>query len=537
MKKIMNEVLLVEKQESMIHIYKHMLPWQDYQFQITSVTDSEDKAIAFYGEYQYKLVITDIALAEGNGISLIRKLKRLNPECQILVISDHEEYSNVREAFMEGACDYILKKDLRYTVLGACLNKIRERLCCGKTEAQGYLEKLLGWMRDGQHVDDAIVMELLQEGTYPLLSEHWQMLYFRMDNVRHINRNLRNYETRDWMDEDEFIHSFQQTIEQREVLQGRLKELVEESLHEIPHHLMFNKKHSGLIILEPQSAEQLKMLCKEMMDRMVRAIHFTFSMTISSPGYGLQDFVSKYHEVIAYHGHKFYDGDFSIMAVEDQKSYQHFQNTDLPFEQTILHAIGNRDALNASISEALGYMRKHTIYPLEVKQYFVKLIQLLARIEARKAPGRDEDVEACKLGVLECESLGFMKYELYRIFTAISLPAMEGNSQMLYVDQMRHFIHQHLSEKIILDDIANEVGLNKTYAGRIFKKEIGKSIVQYINDEKMSQASKLLENPLLKIKEVANLVGYRDQLYFNKMFKMQYGVSPSSYRSDMEDFA
>ena len=39
-----------------------MIPWENYSFRITSVTDNETQAISYYGEYAYSLVITEINL-------------------------------------------------------------------------------------------------------------------------------------------------------------------------------------------------------------------------------------------------------------------------------------------------------------------------------------------------------------------------------------------------------------------------------------------------------------------------------------------
>ena len=80
-------VLLVEKQQQMIHVYKNMIPWEESGFQIASVADSESDALALYGEYKYDVIFTALDLQGGNGVSLIKKLRHLGPECIVVVIS------------------------------------------------------------------------------------------------------------------------------------------------------------------------------------------------------------------------------------------------------------------------------------------------------------------------------------------------------------------------------------------------------------------------------------------------------------------
>ena len=84
----MLDVLLVESSKAMVQVYKKMIPWEMYGFTIASVCDSEQQAISYFGEYSYALVICDLQLRQGDGLSLIRKLKKLDPSCLIDVISE-----------------------------------------------------------------------------------------------------------------------------------------------------------------------------------------------------------------------------------------------------------------------------------------------------------------------------------------------------------------------------------------------------------------------------------------------------------------
>lgn len=85
----MLDVLLVESSKAMVQVYKKMIPWEMYGFTIASVCDSEQQAISYFGEYSYALVICDLQLRQGgDGLSLIRKLKKLDPACLIAVISE-----------------------------------------------------------------------------------------------------------------------------------------------------------------------------------------------------------------------------------------------------------------------------------------------------------------------------------------------------------------------------------------------------------------------------------------------------------------
>lgn len=66
---------------------------------------------------------------------------------------------------------------------------------------------------------------------------------------------------------------------------------------------------------------------------------------------------------------------------------------------------------------------------------------------------------------------------------------------------------------------------------RLFKKEEGVTILQYINDLKLKRAKELLLNPDLQVRDVAELLDYHDNGYFIRFFRSKTGVSPKVYRN------
>ena len=81
----MYSVMIVDKRKQMYTIYRDMIPWQQYQFEIISYCDSESQAMEHFCEHRHDLVITDIRLRSGDGISLLRQLKACSPDCHVIV--------------------------------------------------------------------------------------------------------------------------------------------------------------------------------------------------------------------------------------------------------------------------------------------------------------------------------------------------------------------------------------------------------------------------------------------------------------------
>ena len=94
-------------------------------------------------------------------------------------------------------------------------------------------------------------------------------------------------------------------------------------------------------------------------------------------------------------------------------------------------------------------------------------------------------------------------------------------------DTLRHNYSQSLS----LEQLAAHVGLSPSHLSRSFSKEVGMSISQYVAAIRCEEAASMLTGSDASIQQISAYVGYLDNNYFVKVFKKQYGMTPSEYRA------
>lgn len=92
------------------------------------------------------------------------------------------------------------------------------------------------------------------------------------------------------------------------------------------------------------------------------------------------------------------------------------------------------------------------------------------------------------------------------------------------------YIRKHLNEAIELEKLAGISCLSKDHFIRLFKKELGTTPLQYINQKKIEKAQLLLITEELAVKEIAFQLAFDDYSYFNRLFKKTTGVTPQEYR-------
>ena len=114
-------------------------------------------------------------------------------------------------------------------------------------------------------------------------------------------------------------------------------------------------------------------------------------------------------------------------------------------------------------------------------------------------------------------------------FPNTDIPSREKH--ISYVEEALKYIEANYSEAVTIQDLANWLGLERTYLYRLFKSMVGMSPQAYLLDVRIRQACTLLTHSDLTITNVARSVGYEDSLYFSRLFRRKKGQTPSQYRS------
>ena len=106
----------------------------------------------------------------------------------------------------------------------------------------------------------------------------------------------------------------------------------------------------------------------------------------------------------------------------------------------------------------------------------------------------------------------------------------EGSSPLSCVEQATRFIEQNYNIELDVQTLCDYVNYSRSYLSRVFHRETGLTIPEYINRIRMENAMELLRETALPLREVAASVGIHDSFYFSKLFKKFTGRTPREYR-------
>lgn len=145
------------------------------------------------------------------------------------------------------------------------------------------------------------------------------------------------------------------------------------------------------------------------------------------------------------------------------------------------------------------------------------------------------DTEQLQALLKECER--FMQFEqiigeiIDQLTEFESIQQQEEHGlQKPAIRTILRYIGEHIHKNLSLNQIARVVRMNPSYFSLYFKKEMGENYISFITRVKIQKAKELLQDPNLKIYELAEMLGYKDTKYFCRKFKDIVGLTPTQYK-------
>lgn len=145
----------------------------------------------------------------------------------------------------------------------------------------------------------------------------------------------------------------------------------------------------------------------------------------------------------------------------------------------------------------------------------------------------DEADEICKIYPKAYQFA--IKSQLLRFFFLLfsnhtELTSTKNPQSFDKIKQIIKYMEANYMQKITIAEIAKEIGVSASHFMKYFKNTMGVSFVEYLNEYRLTMASKLLLSSNDSILEIAGATGFDNLSYFNRLFKKRFGMTPSSYK-------
>ncbi|MFD0677175.1 MULTISPECIES: helix-turn-helix domain-containing protein [unclassified Paenibacillus] len=253
------------------------------------------------------------------------------------------------------------------------------------------------------------------------------------------------------------------------------------------------------------------------------------------------DISSSYREALLALQNRTYLESVSVINAEEAQPVRKHGNYYYPshLKQSVVTALLNGDlsTSKANLSEYVRALRASESYTVITHGYFTLLHALMESLEQQDTVAYMELIEHDLIGQLKerqtpGEVYDWYVYELFPLFQQILNRKSNVASAIQLVVQ---YIHNHIYDDILLTHIAEIVDMSPSYLSRLFKKEKGVQFLEYVQECKIKEASRLMDETGMTIGEIASKIGYSER-NLTRMFQKHTHMTPGQYRTKQREF-
>ncbi|MFD0714759.1 response regulator [Paenibacillus sp. GCM10027626] len=519
----MYNVLLVDDDELDLEGLRRFINWRELDMEVTAAVTSGFTALQVLEKERIDVLVTDIKMPNLSGLELARRGLEKHPELKIVFISGHADFQYAKQAIALNASHYILKPFDRQEMVEV-LQRTREELRRERerSERESVLHETIPYLKndlmfrwlEGKEEFKAIAA-LMERFEIASIDYPAAVAIIEIDDVG-------------WK-----LNAYSEEQRQQVVsgLFGKLLAFFQKN--RIRHYCTIGDYRIALIIGEPAPDTMLE----DWISSVKADSPVSITIGLGDIAKGPEAIPRSFREADEALGGKLFYGKCRLIRAYDKQPEVDRDTKDLNqiLEQLFI-AMTKYELLSIDdcISDLFASVKRldgklpvchfllHAISELNghlhsLNEDFYKLL--------------DMETNCLEL-IYHIETVDDMQSWLRRKAFEISeqLDMKKRKKNRKLIAEVRCYVDEQLGEDITLRQVASYFSFSPNYFGRMFKEETGMNFSDYVIAQRLERARRMLQNPKLKIFEVADHVGYNNITYFNRHFKEVYGMTPGEYR-------
>lgn len=527
-------ILLVDDQATVLQGLQHGIDFEKLGYTDVYIATDAVSALQICREQSIQVIVSDIEMPGKNGLELLAEVHEKYPDILRIVLTSHPVFSYAQQGLKQGVFDYIvqpapfseIENSLRkaaYTVKQNSSNRqIYEYGNLFKHHENEFLTGIISrlYQNNPTEVDESI--SLLNQSGYAFTRDSFVQLL--------------------WVDVFSFSHREPDAPSQHEIITN-LSEIIKK-LPEFgslaPFITINTHRIFTIFIISPVS------VMSELSWETLASFECKLKERTQSPFALYHSGLFRYKDIGDIMLHSKYV--ISNNITSEQGIYNiHEVSSSTDIESTLSDYIKHWDVLLRS--GQMTMLRKDIFFCLDrvskiatnKYQALCKIHQQLLQLFLRYFYDNNIDTSAFLTGEHSyrrlmdyCSSVEDVKKMVDFLIDSTESSVHTEEKDDDYVTHAKDYITKHYNEDISVKDVSDYVHLNPEYFTRLFKKETGMNIKDFITDCRLSMAKDLLQNSNLTISMIASEVGYSSFPHFTLMFKRATGMTPSSYRTEHE---
>ncbi|RCW73222.1 response regulator transcription factor [Saliterribacillus persicus] len=500
------KILIVDDEMLIRQGIINYIEWENEGYKIIGEASNGEEAMELIHEHHPHILITDIVMPGMDGIELVKQVKEVNPDTEIIVLSSFENFDYVRQTFQNGVADYILKPKLNPEELLQTLKRITQKQQKSTNTVDNTATIKNALVKAVQGYQSIREMDLLRQhfsyNTFVLLEVFWKENTPATPSIQTITDSMN-------MD-------------------------IENTHAEIPLH---DTSIVLLVNLPESDLSTLKNIVKELSNKTQQTpskVKWILSKAFSSIEELKQTFEEDHLKLQQYHYYL------------PNKPYLLYDELPQPETSTFDFDLNHMIYLfkRKQFQDAFIYVNKnigilsnqHDTEVFEFKSWLenimFNIIVLLGNmgyemeeLESEKYTLFSDINDAFDVG----EAIAIIDAFLEKVETML-LPFNKETTTKIQL--LLDYIEEHYDNHLSLQTLADHFHFNPSYLSSYFSKHHQEGFSEYVNRVRIKNAMQMLESSDMSISAISEAVGYSDASYFTKVFRKVTAKSPRTYRKE-----
>lgn len=534
----MLKVMIIDDEYYFRQALKAAFPWDELGMEVCGEAEDGLEALELVTALKPDIALVDINMPIMDGLELVREIKTRDMPTKLIILTGYGEFGYAKQAVELGVNNYLLKpvndEELKKSLLSVksyIESEARVKLEIDLLNRQVIQNKPL--LRQNLLCDILLGSSRLRDEEFRSRAAYLD-IDISFDYYRVAAVEIDGIQTRNWSENDKELWKFAVYNIALEILS---REYSCNACFDFGGRICCILAYAGY---GPGSVDlDISALCDIIRSSIQKHLKFTVTIGIGSIYEGIDKISSSYSEAVFALKSKLTAGGNNIITYssnEDADTIANYFPIEMRKNLLISMRTNNAPEIADTVRRIFSDLTAGKVHPEIIYVHCIELISTCIEFATECKLEYIRDLFQNGFGafneVFDNKSLPDIEQWILDIFihTTDMVHRNRKNKAAKLIVDIKAYVDQHYDQsKLRIDDIARHLFLDYHYLCKVFKKETGKTLNDYITEIRVNKARELIDTGSYSLAAVADKVGYENPNYFGKCFKKHTGLSPARY--------
>lgn len=515
-------LLIVDDEIYIVRVLQKNIDWDALGITEVFAAYNVERAKNILTGQKIDILITDIEMPRESGLDLLEWIQNKSYGCKSICLTCHDEFQYAQRAIQYQVCDYILKP-VDFRKLGEMIFKTVKQIRKERAQEDQSTKGVL-WGYNQEKLEAAFWRGILLENPAP----HPEAL---------IRQAAKTGITWDFNQQYQLVlFSVKRIYERKQEWHENVNQM-QYIIYNISRDIFLDAKDSGKTgwfnthhmwaIIPVERTTQLQEKLENFVELCHQIIGIGIVVYLDEICFG-EELHSSYQRLMDYDKENVFQEKGIFDTLQQDEEQTHWSEFYMSF-RSLLKAKKFQEA--EKLADTI-WDEKHNVSSrnliLNVSAGYHEIGLCLEENQITTESFFEDEL-------LEMMGKVYYSADIYKDWLKAAVKRLEhlcreARAEMKAIAQIRQYVQAHIEARISREDIAEHVSFSPDYVSRVFKKEAGISLSEYIMEQKIERAKELIEAGEDSIGNIATRMGYSSFSYFTEVFRRFTGVLPSEYK-------